>query len=151
MATTMTLKALLEQLLTMDGAFVLCNPHGSLEFRGQDFYLSSYQDWLTIYHATPKNPESQSHLHLKWKTLRHATVVHEPEKTPYLAFYGTPDATDAEPLLIWYFPSFYNWANGKSAIPANIAQHAAFITTYGTTFTLVEPLAPAEGTLHAAQ
>ena len=41
MGTTMTLKALLELLLEMDGAFVLRNTNGSLEFRGQDFYLSS--------------------------------------------------------------------------------------------------------------
>lgn len=139
MSTTMTLKTLLELLLTMDGAFVLCNDHGSLEFRGQDFYLSSYQDWLTIYHSTPNNPESQSHLHLKWKTLRSAVLIHEPEKTPYLAFYGGPEATADEPRLIWYFPSFYNWANGKTAITANITQHAAFVETYGTTFQLVEP------------
>ncbi|MGE3536438.1 MAG: hypothetical protein AB7N91_03260 [Candidatus Tectimicrobiota bacterium] len=139
MSTSMPLKTLLEQLLTMDGAFVLCNAHGSLEFRGQDFYLSSYQDWLTIYHSTPKNPESQSHLHLKWRTLRTAVVIQEPEKTPYLAFYGTPEATADEPLLIWYFPSFYDWSNGKTAIPANMARHAAFVETYGTMLHLVDP------------
>ena len=69
-------------------------------------------------------------------------VIHEPEQTPYLAFYGTPEATAEEPLLIWYFPSFYNWAQGKTEIPANIAQHTAFVATYGTTFELVEPPVP---------
>src|SRR5262245_35137864 len=38
--TTITLKALLEVLLGMQGTFVLCNAHGSLEFKGQDLYLS---------------------------------------------------------------------------------------------------------------
>ena len=36
---TITLKALLEELLGMQGTFVLCNAHGSLEFKGQDLYL----------------------------------------------------------------------------------------------------------------
>jgi len=54
--TTITLKALLEVLLGMQGTFVLCNAHGSLEFKGQDLYLSAYQEWLTVYHATPENP-----------------------------------------------------------------------------------------------
>src|SRR5207249_12234075 len=42
--TSMTLKALLEVLLGMQGTFVLCNAHGSLEFKGQDLYLSSYEE-----------------------------------------------------------------------------------------------------------
>ncbi len=96
--TTITLKALLEALLGMRGTFVLCNAHGSLEFKGQDLYLSSYQEWLTVYHATPKNPESQSHLHLKWHTFQRAVVTHEAGKTPYLAFSGTAEAGDEAPL-----------------------------------------------------
>ena len=80
--TTITLKALLEVLLGMQGTFVLCNAHGSLEFKGQDLYLSSYQEWLTVYHATPKNPESQSHLHLKWHTFQRAVVPTPPGGRP---------------------------------------------------------------------
>src|SRR5207249_5132126 len=97
--TSMTLKALLEVLLGMQGTFVLCNAHGSLEFKGQDLYLSSYEEWLTVYHATPTNPESQSHLHLKWHTFQRAVVTHEAGKTPYLAFYGTAEAADEAPLI----------------------------------------------------
>src|SRR5437879_6913199 len=100
--TTITLKALLEVLLGMQGTFVLCNAHGSLEFKGQDLYLSSYQEWLTVYRATPKNPEWQSHLHLKWNTFQSAVVTHEAESTPYLAFYGTAEAGD-DARLICYF------------------------------------------------
>jgi len=138
--TTITLQALLEVLLAMQGTFVLCNAHGSLEFKGQDLYLSSYQEWLTVYHATPKHPESQSHLHLKWHTFRRAVVTHEAGKTPYLAFYGTVEAGDEAPLL-WYFPSFYNWANGKTEIPENMAQYETFVTAYGTTLQLAAPSA----------
>ena len=138
--TTMTLKALLEVLLGMQGTFALCNAHGSLEFKGQDLYLSPYQEWLTVYHATPTNPESQSHLHLKWHTFQRAVVTHAAGKTPSLAFYGPAEAGDDAPL-IWYFPSFYNWANGKTEIPGNIAQYETFVTTYGTTLQLVEPSA----------
>jgi hypothetical protein len=140
--TSMTLKALLEVLLGMQGTFVLCNAHGSLEFKGQDLYLSCYQEWLTVYHATPTNPESQSHLHLKWHTFQRAVVTHEAGKTPYLAFYGTAEAADEAPL-IWYFPSFYNWAHGKTTIPENIAQYETFVIAYGTMFQLVAPSATA--------
>jgi len=140
--TTITLKALLEALLGMQGTFVLRNAHGSLEFKGQDLYLSSYQEWLTVYHATPHNPESQSHLHLKWHTFQRAVVTHEAGKTPYLAFYGPAEAGEDAPL-IWYFPSFYNWAQGKTEIPAHMAQYETFVTTHGTTLHLVEPTATA--------
>ena len=136
--TTITLKALLEVLLGMRGTFVLCNAHGSLEFKGPDLYLSSYEEWLTVYHATPTNPESQSHLHLKWHTFQRAVVTHEAGKTPSLAFYGPAEGGDNAPLL-WYFPSFYDWANGKTAIPEHLAQYETFVTTYGTMLQLVEP------------
>src|SRR6266849_6657143 len=102
--TTITLQALLELLLGMQGTFVLCNAHGSLEFKGQDLYLSSYQEWLTVYHATPKNPESQSHLHLKWHTFQSAVVTHEAGKTPYLAFYGTVEAGVAPHESACHYP-----------------------------------------------
>ena len=94
-----------------------------------------------MYHATPKNPESQSHLHLKWHTFQRAVVTHTAGRTPYLAFYGTAETGDDEAPLLWYFPSFYNWANGKTEIPENIAQYETFVTTYGTTLQLVEPAA----------
>ena len=93
-----------------------------------------------MYHATPKNPESQSHVHLKWHTFQRAVVTHEAGRTPLLAFYGTAEAGDDAPLL-WYFPSFYNWANGKTEIPEHMAQYETFVTTYGTTLQLVEPVA----------
>ena len=63
-----------------------------------------------------------------------------------MAFWGRfflsplPEAGDEAPL-IWYFPSFYNWANGKTEIPENMAQYETFVTTYGTTLQLVEPSA----------
>jgi hypothetical protein len=138
--TTITLQALLEVLLEMQGTFVLCNAHGSLEFKGPDLYIRPYQEWLTVYHATPTNPESQSHLHLKWLTFQRAVVTHEAGQTPSLAFYGPAEAGDDAPLL-WYFPSFYNWANGQTEIPEHIAQYKTFVTTYGTTLHLVAPSA----------
>ena len=138
--TTITLKALLEELLGMQGTFVLCNAHGSLEFKGHDLYLSAYEEWLTVYHATPNNPESQSHLHLKWHTFQRAVITHQAGRTPHLAFYGAAEA-EGEAPLIWYFPSFYTWAQGKTEIPENIARYETFVTTYGTTLQLVEPVA----------
>src|SRR2546430_15797130 len=114
--TTITLKALLELLLGMQGTFVLCNAHGSLEFKGQDLYLSSYQEWLTVYHATPKNPESQSHLHLKWHTFQRAVVTHEAGRTPYLAFYGTTEAGDGAAAIL-YFPCLFKLGKGQTAVP----------------------------------
>ncbi len=140
MVTTMTFKDLIEVLLRMDSAFILQNPHGSMELRGTDFYPSLAKDWLTIYHTTkPRSPESRSHLHLKWRTLHLATIDREEGHSPHLAFYGTLEPVD-EPMLIWYFPSFYDWSKGKAEIPANIAQYDAFVRKYGTTIQLIEPV-----------
>jgi hypothetical protein len=125
----------------MDGVFILRNEHGSLEFREKNLYLSLYKEWLTIYQATPKSPESQSHLHLKWPTLLSAAVLREEGQTPHLAFYLTPEAT-GEPLLVWYFPSFYDWAHDKAEIPANIAQYEAFVKAHGMAIQFVAPAAP---------
>ena len=78
--TTITLKALLEVLLGMQGTFVLCNAHGSLEFKGQDLYLSPYQEWLTVYHATPKSRIAEPFAS-KWHTFQRAVVTHGREDT----------------------------------------------------------------------
>jgi hypothetical protein len=137
MSTEITLQGLLEELIQMPGTFILRNEHGSMELRGNDFYLSHYQEWLTIYHTTaPRSSESRSHLHLKWQTFRSAALTQEEGQTPHLAFYKTPEQT-GEPPLVWYFPSFYDWANNKAEIPANIAQYEAFVQRYGTALTFV--------------
>lgn len=138
MATSMTLKACLEILLTMRGAFVLQNDHGSMEFRGTDLYVRPYNEWLTIYHAEAKEPESYSHVHLKWPTIRSAAITHETGQTPLLAFYGTAEP-EGTPRLIWYFPSFYDWGNGKAEIPANIAQYEQFVARYGRALAFGDP------------
>ena len=64
-----------------------------MELRGNDFYLNPYKEWITIYHSAAKSPESRSHLHLKWQTLRSAALVCEEGQTPHLAFHTT-----AEPI-----------------------------------------------------
>ena len=138
MVTKLTLKALLEKLIQMDGAFILQNPHGSMELRGTDFYLSDYNEWLTIYHRTPKNSESRSHLHLKWRTFQSACVVAEAGETPQISFFMSAEPID-EPCMIWYFPSFFDWAQGKAEIPSNIALYESFVQDYGMTLQFVEP------------
>ena len=143
MSTEITLKGLLEELIQMPGTFILRNDHGSMELRGNDFYVSHYQEWLTIYHTTaPRSSESRSHLHLKWQTLRSAALAQEEGQTPHLAFYKTPEPT-GEPPLVWYFPSFYDWANNKAEISAHIAQYEAFVQRYGTTLTFATDAAGA--------
>ena len=131
MIKRVTLRELLEHLLRMHGTFILQNEHGSMELRGNDLYLHPFQEWLTIYHTIP-SPESQSHLHLRWATVRSAQVQRHPGQTPYLAFYRAPEPS-GEPLLVWYFPSFYDWSRGQVEIPANIAQYDAFLATFGVT------------------
>lgn len=139
MVTTMTLRELMDILIRMDSTFILRNEHGSMELRGNDFHLSPYKEWLTIYHTTaPRSPESRSHLHLKWQTLRSAAIKQEEGQTPHLAFYMTPEPV-GEPPLVWYFPSFYNWAQGKAEIPANIARYEAFVTNYGSVLHFIDP------------
>jgi hypothetical protein len=140
----MTLKDLLTMLIRMQGIFILQNEHGSMELHGDDLYVSVYNEWLTLYHTTPHNPESRSHLHLRWETLASVAVCHQAGQTPYLAFYKMPEA-DGEASLIWYFPSFYNWSQGKTEIPAHIACYNTFVATYGMTLQLYPhtPDAPA--------
>jgi hypothetical protein len=128
-----TFKDLLTLLVKMDGTFILSNELGSMEFRGEDLYLKPYKEWITIYHCQVISPESRSHLHLKWQTLESATIIHQEGETPYLAFHTRTEPT-GHPLLIWYFPSFYDWGNDKAAIPKNQAQYAEFVKTYGTAF-----------------
>jgi hypothetical protein len=130
MMTTMTLRDLLALLVDMPGTFILHNEHGSMELRGDDLYLHPFEEWLTVYHATPKNPESQSHLHLRWRTVRSAAIQHHAGQTPHLAFYRTSEPL-GDPCLLWYFPSFYNWSQGKAEIPAHIARYEAFVQAYG--------------------
>lgn len=139
MVTKMTLKALLTQLIQMDGAFILQNLHGSMELRGRDFYLSDFNEWLTIYHRAPKDSETRSHLHLKWGTFQLARIVEASGQTPQIEFFMTAEPID-EPCMIWYFPSFYNWANGKVEIPSNIALYKSFVQHYGMRLKLVVPI-----------
>ena len=134
----MTPKDLLKVLVRMDSTFILRNEHGSMELRGNDFYLSPYKEWITLYHSAAKSPESRSHLHLRWQTLRSAAIAREEGQTPHLAFYTTAEPA-GQPLLVWYFPSFYDWGNNKAEIPENQAQYEAFVKTYGTTFKFIEP------------
>ncbi len=143
MVTTMTLKELLDVLLCMHGTFILRHELGSMELHGNDFYLSSYNEWLTIYHTTaPKNPESRSHFHIKWSTLRSAAIEREEGHTPNLALYTTPEPLGEAPL-VWIFPSFYDWANNKAEIPANQARYEAFVQQYGMLLQLCEPASEA--------
>jgi hypothetical protein len=138
MVTTITALELFDILVGMNGAFILQNPHGSMELRGTDFYLRHTNDWITLYHRAATSPESRSHFHLKWRTLRWATVDEAEGQTPQVSFFMAPESVD-EPALIWYFPSFYDWAHNKSEIPAHIALFEAFVEKYGKTLQQVEP------------
>ena len=137
MAKMTTLHDFLACLIDMDGTFILQNEHGSMELRGRDMYLHPYKEWLTVYHANAKSPEARSHLHLKRQTLQAATVCHSEGQTPYLAFFKTAEPC-GEPLLVWYFPSFYDWSQGKTLIPDNVACFESFIETYGEQICFVE-------------
>lgn len=137
MVKDIVFKELLGILMGMNGAFVFYNAHGAMELRGDDFYISPSTDWLTVYHTAASTPESRSHVHLKWRTFAFATIVEEEGQTPHLAF-STSEKTVDEPQLVWYFPSFYDWANNKAEILDNIAQYDRFVRQYGTDLRFVE-------------
>lgn len=138
MAQTIAFKDLLDILIHMQGAFVLYNTHGAMELRGTDFYMSPSTEWLTIYHTGAANPESRSHMHLRWRTFQSANIVEEEGQTPHLAFSATTKSVD-EPQFVWYFPDFYDWGNTKAEIPGNIAQYESFVQQYGAHLEFVEP------------
>ena len=138
MSQSIAFKDLLETLVRMNGAFVFYNAHGAMELRGADFYMSPSTDWLTVYHTEASNPESRSHVHLKWRTFQSADVVEEEGQTPHLAFSTSPEAAD-EPQLVWYFPSFYDWSNNKAEISENITRYEDFVRQYGSHLNFVAP------------
>jgi len=129
-AKATTLHDFLEQLIDMGGTFILRNEHGSMELRGQDMYLHPYKEWLTVYHTNADRPEGRSHLHLKRQTLQAAAVRRSEGETPHLAFFMA-DEPHGDPLLVWYFPSFYDWSQGKALIPDNVTRFESFVETYG--------------------
>ena len=130
MEKTTTLHDFMERLIDMGGTFILRNEHGSMELRGQDLYLHPYEEWLTVYHTNAERPEARSHLHLKQHTLRSAMVFRSEGQTPHLAFFKAGESC-GDPLLVWYFPSFYDWSQGKALIADNVARFESFVETYG--------------------
>lgn len=138
MARTTTLHDFLERLIDMGGTFILQNEHGSMELPGHDMYLHPYNEWLTVYHANAESPEARSHLHLRRQTLRAAAVRRSPGQTPHLAFFSAAEPCD-DPRLVWYFPSFYDWSQGKALIPDNVARFESFVETYGEQVRFAEP------------
>lgn len=136
MAGKVMLEELLTELIACRGAFILENAHGSMEFRGDDLYLSPTEEWITVYHEGASGPESQSHLHLRRAMLRSARIAREPEETPHLQFFQTPEPS-GESTLVWYFPSFYDYRNGKADVPENRKIYDAFVDAHGTEFAIV--------------
>jgi hypothetical protein len=130
------LESLLAELIAIRGTFILDNAHGSMEFRGDDLYLSPTEEWITVYHQGASSPESQSHLHLRRAMLRSARIAREPEETPHLQFFQTPEPS-GESTLVWYFPSFYDYRNGKADVPENRKIYDAFVDAHGTEFAIV--------------
>jgi len=136
MAGKVMLEELLTELIACRGAFILENAHGSMELRGDDLYLSPTEEWITVYHEGASSPESQSHLHLRRAMLRSARIAREPEETPHLQFFQTPEPS-GESTLVWYFPSFYDYRNGKADVPENRKIYDAFVDAHGTEFAIV--------------
>ena len=130
MAKATTLHDFMGRLVDMGGTFILRNEHGSMELRGHDMYLHPYNEWLTVYHTDAERPEARSHLHLRRETLQAARVCRSEGQTPYLAFSSAHEPC-GEPLLTWYFPSFYDWSKGKTLVPGNVARFESFVETYG--------------------
>ena len=136
---TITLKALLGSVTryARDVCPVQC-PR-LVRIQGTGSVPEFLQEWLTLYHSTPKNPESQSHLHLKWHTFQRAVVTHEAGKTPVWRFMALPRRRRSAAHLV--FPQLLQLGQGQAEIPENIAQYETFVTGYGTTLKLVAPSA----------
>ena len=137
MAGSVMLEGLLAELIAIRGVFILRNAHGSMEFQGDDLYLSPIEEWITIYHEGASNPESQGHLHLRRAMLRSARIARELEETPHLQFFQTPEPS-GESTLVWYFPSFYDYQKGKADIPENQKVYDAFVDAHGSEFAILD-------------
>ncbi len=131
------LEDLLADLIAIQGVFILQNAHGSMELQGDDLYLNPTEEWITIYHEGASNPESQSHLHLRRAMLRSARIERVAEDTPHLQFFQTPKPS-GESSLAWYFPSFYDYRQGKSDILENQKVYDAFVDAHGSEFAIID-------------
>ena len=137
MAGKVRLEDLLAELIALRGTFILDNAHGSMELRGGDLYLSPTEEWITLYHEGASSPEAQSHLHLRRAMLRSARIARQPEETPHLQFFQTPEQS-GESTLVWYFPSFYNYRKGKVDVPKNQKIYDTFVAGHGSEFAIVD-------------
>ncbi|MCZ6871641.1 MAG: hypothetical protein O7G84_19255 [Gammaproteobacteria bacterium] len=135
MAGSVNLEDLIGELIDLGGVFILQNAHGSMEFQGDDLYLSPIEEWITIYHERASSPESQSHLHLRRAMLRSARIARDPDETPHLQFFQTPEPSE-DCTLVWYFPSFYDYRNGKADVPKNHKIYHAFVEAHGSEFAI---------------
>ncbi len=135
MAGSVNLEDLIGELIALRGVFILQNAHGSMELQGDDLYLSPIEEWITIYHERASSPESQSHLHLRRAMLRSARIARDPDETPHLQFFQTPKPSE-DCTLVWYFPSFYDYRNGKADVPENHKIYDAFVEAHGSEFAI---------------
>ncbi len=135
--TELRLSDLLGELVGMKGTFILRNAHGAMELNTDDLYSSAAGEYITLYERGPANPESKSHLHLKWRSLRSARIEREEQQTPHLAFYAAAEP-EGEALLLWYFPSFYDYENGRKSIPENVARYEKFVAERGSSLRLID-------------
>lgn len=117
MAKTLALEELIEKMLERPGWVVLRNSEGTMELKGEDLTLKTHKDWITVYHGCCDNSESRSHLHLRKGSYRYACLVETEGYTPQMAFWlSEEDVSDSKPSMAFYFPSFYDWSNGKKDI-----------------------------------
>ncbi len=69
--------------------------------------------------------------------LRSARIARELGETPHLQFFQTQEP-EGESILVWYFPSFYDYQKGKADIPENQKVYDAFVDAHGSEFAIVD-------------
>jgi hypothetical protein len=139
MSTALRLEELLKIMMVRPGMIVLRNAQGTMELKGQDLIMKDHQDWITIYHDGEKSSETRSHLHMRKNSYAYAIVRELEGYTPHMTFWITKeDFCEDKPPFAVYFPSFYDWTDGKTALKENHVYYEAWVKEHGCEFELLQ-------------
>jgi len=116
---------------------ILRNPKGTVELKGADLTIKEHGDWITIFHGSCQSSEQRSHLHLRKKSYHYACIRETEGYTPQMTFWiRQEDVCDDKPEFAVYFPSFYDWSEGKKPLLDHHQHYREWVKTHGREFEL---------------
>jgi hypothetical protein len=138
MTISLLIEDLMAKLMVRPGMIVLRNPEGTVELKGDDLILKEHGDWVTVYHGTDTISEKRSHLHMRKKGYAYACVREVEGYTAHMTFWKTKeDFCEDKPPFAMYFPTFYDWTDGKTELPEHKEYFEKWVAKHGRHFELI--------------